>query len=167
VLPLALRDALDDTIRAAVITVSRVFKRLCSREIKSVDHDSDMDDAAEALCLLEKSFPPTFMDHVMSHLMIYLVEELYMCGPVHCRWMYPIERYMKTLKNYVRTYARPETSMAEGYAMTKTLGYSTEYLQRFTATRKHVWDDKEDARMNNEIVQGSDWARPLSQNIRL
>jgi hypothetical protein len=71
VLPLALRDALDDTIRAAVITVSRVFKRLCSREIKIVDHDSDMDDAAEALCLLEKSFPPTFMDHVMSHLMIF------------------------------------------------------------------------------------------------
>jgi hypothetical protein len=43
-----------------------------------------MTDVAESLCLLEKSFPPTFMD-VMSHLMIHLVEELYICGPVHCR----------------------------------------------------------------------------------
>jgi hypothetical protein len=105
--------------------VSRVFRRLCAWEIRIEDRDSYMTEAAEALCLLEKSFPPTFMD-VMSHLMIHLVEELYICGPMHCRWMYPIERYMKTLKDYVRTYALPEASMAEGYTMTETLGYSTE-----------------------------------------
>jgi hypothetical protein len=81
--------------------------------------------------------------------------------------MYPIERYMKTLKDYVRTYACPEASMAEGYAMTETLDYSTEYLQRFTATRKRIWDDKEDSRMNDEVLQGGGWARPLSQNVRL
>jgi hypothetical protein len=67
--------------------------------------------------------------------------------------MYPIERCMKTLKDYVRTYARPEAGMAERYAITETLEYSIEYLQRFTATRKRVWNDKDDARMNNEIVQ--------------
>jgi hypothetical protein len=166
VLPLALREALDDSTRAAVMKVSRVFRRLCAREIKIAERDSDIIDAAEALCLLEKAFPQTFMD-IMSHLMIHLVEELYICGPIHCRWMYPIERYMKTLKDYVRTYARPEASMAEGYAMTETLGYSTEYLQRFTATRKRVWDDKEDAKMNDEIVQGGGWPRPLSQSMRL
>jgi hypothetical protein len=161
---MALRDALDDTTRKAIMKVSRVFRRLCAREIRIEDWDLDMIEAAEALCLLEKSFPPTFMD-VMSHLMIHLVEELYICGPVHCRWMYPLERYMKTLKDYVRTYARLEASMAEGYTMTETLGYSTEYLQRFTATRKRVWDDKEDARMNDEIVQGGGWPRPLSKNM--
>jgi hypothetical protein len=50
-----------------------------------------MNDAAEALYLLEKAFPPNFMD-IMSHLMIHLVEELYICGPVQSMWMYPIER---------------------------------------------------------------------------
>jgi hypothetical protein len=163
---MALRAALDESIRATMMGVSRVFRRLCARQIRIADHDSDLTEATEALCLLEKSFPPTFMD-VMSHLLIHLVEELYICGPVHCRWMYPIERYMKTLKDYVRTYTRPEASMVEGYAMTETLGYSTEYLQRFTATRKCVWNDKEDPRMNDEIVQGSRWARPLSQNMHL
>ena len=161
VLPMALRGALNETTRAAVMKVSRVFRRLCAREIKIDERDSNLTDAAEALCLLEKAFPPTFMD-VMSHLIIHLVEELYICGPIHCRWMYPMERYIKTLKDYVRTYARPEASMAEGYSMTETLGYSTEYLQRFTATRKRVWDDKEDPRMNDEILQGGGWARPLS-----
>jgi hypothetical protein len=65
------------------------------------------------LCFLEKAFSSTFMD-VISHLMIHLGEELYVCGLVHCRWMYLVERYLKTLKDYVRTYARPEASMAKG-----------------------------------------------------
>jgi hypothetical protein len=50
--------------------------------------------------------------NIMSHLPIHLVEELYMCGLVHTRQMYPMERYMKTLKDYVRTYAKPEASIA-------------------------------------------------------
>jgi hypothetical protein len=46
---MALRDALDDTTRAAVMKVSRVFRRLCALEIRIVNCDSDMTDAAEAL----------------------------------------------------------------------------------------------------------------------
>jgi len=144
--------------------VSRVFRRLCIGEIKIAERDVDMKDAVDALCLLEKEFPPTFMD-IMSHLMIHLVEELYVCGPVHCRWMYPIERYMKTLKEYVRTYARPEASMAEGYAMSETLGYCTEYLQYFEGTHRRIWDDKEEQRMNDEVVQGSGWKRVMSKQF--
>jgi hypothetical protein len=45
--------------------------------------------------------------------------------------IYLVEWYMKTLKDYVRTYARPEASMAKGYVMSETLGYCTEYMQRF------------------------------------
>jgi hypothetical protein len=98
ILPLAIRDCLHEEVRQAVMKVSRVFQRLCSREITIASRDADLNDVAEALCLLEKAFPPTFMD-IMSHLMIHLVEELYICGLVHCRWMYPIERYLKTLKD--------------------------------------------------------------------
>jgi hypothetical protein len=163
ILPLALRDCLDDEARQAVLKVSRVFQRLCAREIRVEDRDEDMTDVA-TLCLLEKSFPPTFMD-VMSHLMIHLVEELYICGPVHCRWMYPIERYLKTLKDYVRTYARPEASIAEGYAMSETLGYCTEYMDRFEGTRRRVWDKKEENSMKDEIVQGSGWPRDMSAEL--
>jgi hypothetical protein len=76
VLPLALWNSLTEEVRKAVMKVSRVYRRLCAREIVLAERDSDMADAAEALCLLEKVFPPTFMD-IMSHLMIHLVEELY------------------------------------------------------------------------------------------
>ena len=86
-----------------------------------------MKNAAEALCLLEKVFLPTFMD-IMSHLMIHLVEELHICGPIYCCWMFPVEQYMKTLKDYVRIYTKLEASMAKGYVMSEILGYCTKYM---------------------------------------
>ena len=55
--------------------VSRVFYRLCARERKIANRDADLQEATKALCLLEKAFPPTFMD-IMSHLMIHLIKEL-------------------------------------------------------------------------------------------
>jgi hypothetical protein len=104
--------------------------------------------------------------NIMSHLPIYLVEELFICGSVHTRWMYPMERYMKNLKDYVRTYTKPEASMAEGYAMFKTLGYCIEYMQHFQGTRRCVWDDKEEQFMNNGVLQGSGWPRHMSEQFR-
>jgi hypothetical protein len=162
---LALRDCLDNEVRQAVLKVSRVFQRLCAKEIKIADRDLDMKNAAESLYLLEKSFPPTFMD-VLSQLMIHLMEELYICGPIHYRWMYPIEHYLKTLKDYVRTYARPEESIAEGYAMSETLGYCTEYMERFEGTQRQVWDEKKENTINDKIVQGSRWPRDMSAQLR-
>jgi hypothetical protein len=52
--------------------------------------------------------------------------------------MYPIERYMKTLKRYVRNMARPEASMAEGYVKEECIGFVTEYLQRFDVVQRRV-----------------------------
>ncbi|WJX78264.1 hypothetical protein P8452_61508 [Trifolium repens] len=49
----------------------------------------------------------------MVHLVVHLVEEAKLGGPVHYRWMYPIERYLGHLKSYVRNKARPEGSIAE------------------------------------------------------
>ena len=143
VLPLALQSYLSEEVGTIVMKVSHVYQRLCAWKIVIVDRDSDMSDAADALCLLEKFFPPMFMD-IMSHLMIHLVEELYICGPAHYRWMYPMELYMKTLKDYVRTYVRLEASMVEGYVMSETLRYCMEYMQRFQGTSRLIWEDKEE-----------------------
>jgi hypothetical protein len=34
---------------------------------------------------------------VMTHLVVHLIKELDICGPIHTKWMHPIERYMKAL----------------------------------------------------------------------
>ncbi len=74
-------------------------------------------------------FPPSFFD-IMTRLLYHLVDEVNTCGPIAIRWMYPVERYMKTLKTYVHNMARFEGSMAKGYIRNECLGFITEYLQR-------------------------------------
>ena len=127
ILPVAVCNILDDSVRIAIIKMSRVFQRLCAKEVKEGDAKGMMLDVVMATCVLVKEFPPLFMN-VMTHLPMHLLEQLFRCGPVHCRWMYPIEQYMKTLKDYMRTYAHPEGNIAEGYHMNDALGFCIEYM---------------------------------------
>ena len=121
ILPVAVRNVLDEEVRLAIIKMCRVFQRICEKEVRADGEEDLMRDVIMATCVMEKEFPPTFLN-VMAHLPVHLVEQLFICGPVHCRWMYPIERYMKTLKDYVRAYAHPEGSIAEGYRLRTRLG---------------------------------------------
>jgi hypothetical protein len=98
-------------------------------------------------------FPPSFFD-IMTHLPYHLVQELDLCGPVSTRWMYPMERYMKTLKGYVRNMARLEASMVEGYLKDECLGFVTEYLQRFDVVYRRVWDAEEEYGDVEEVLEG-------------
>jgi hypothetical protein len=106
------------------------------------------------MALLEIHFPPSFFD-IMTHLLYHLVDELDMCGLVSTRWMYPIERYMKTLKHYVRNLARPEACMAEGYARDECLGFITEYLHKFEVVDRRVWDADEEYGDAEEVLEGA------------
>ena len=81
--------------------LDRVFVQLCVKFVDPSSIKQLFEDTAETLCMLEKVFPPSFFS-VMSHLPIHLVQQLDICGPVHSQWMYPMERYLKKLKGYVR-----------------------------------------------------------------
>ncbi|KAH9801502.1 hypothetical protein KPL71_001060 [Citrus sinensis] len=79
------------------------------------------------LCLLQQYFPPSFFD-IMIHLTVHLVEQVRLCGPVYLRWMYPFERQMKTLKDYVRNRYHPEGCIVESYIAEEALAFCAEYL---------------------------------------
>jgi hypothetical protein len=100
-------------------------------------------DVTENMVLLDKEFLPSFFD-IMIHLSYHIVQELDICGVVTTRWMYLVERYMKTLKNCVRNMARPEASMAKGYVKDECIGFVIEYLQRFDVVECRVWDANEE-----------------------
>ncbi|CAM8990860.1 unnamed protein product [Rhodiola kirilowii] len=51
------------------------------------------DDIVIILCKLEMVFPPAFFT-IMVHLLIHLLEQVLLKGPVHYSWMYPIERQL-------------------------------------------------------------------------
>ena len=109
--------------------------------------------------------PPSFFD-IMSHLPNHLVEELFICGPVHTRWMYPYERYFKTLKGYVRNLVKPEGSIAQGYQVEQALGFIIEYMSQYNITTRRMWDDKEEPTMVDEILEGKGKPRFLSEEMR-
>jgi hypothetical protein len=132
----------------------KVFRRLCTKVCNPTEFDSLQADVAESMALLEMEFPPSFFD-IMTHLPYHLVQELDLCSPVITRWMYPIERYMKTLKGYVRNMARLEECMAEVYLKDECIGFVTEYLQRFDVVHKRVWDAEEEYGDAEEVVEGA------------
>jgi hypothetical protein len=111
---LALRELLIEGAWMVVMRMYKIFRRLCTKVYNPAEFDSLQADIVDSMALLEMEFTPSFFD-IMTHLPYHLVEELDLCGPVITRWMYPVERYMKTLKGYVWNMARPEASMAEGY----------------------------------------------------
>ncbi|XP_057760779.1 uncharacterized protein LOC130981179 [Arachis stenosperma] len=67
----------------------------------------------------------------MVHLTVHLVEEVRLGGPVQYRWMYPIERYLCRLKQFVRNRSQPEGSIAEGYLSEEILVFCSRYLDQW------------------------------------
>ena len=154
ILPLCLRDIGDPATTAAIVRLSRIFRKICSKSVVIQTRESLFEECAETLCMLEKEFPPAFFD-VMVHLTIHLVQELFICGPVHVRWMYPFERYFKTLNLFVRNLAKPEGCMAKGYKVEETCGFVGEFVPDEAGSFRRVWDSEEDLIMNDVMVEGN------------
>ncbi|XP_060186166.1 uncharacterized protein LOC132615574 [Lycium barbarum] len=72
-------------------------------------------------------FLPAFFD-----VMIHLAREAKLGGPVQYRDMYPIERYLRTRKSYVRNLGRLEGSIAEGYLAEESLTFCSCYLKNMS-----------------------------------
>jgi hypothetical protein len=115
-------------------------------EIKESEVQGMVDEAAEIMCLMEQNLPPAFFD-IQPHQIVHLPLEVGLAGPVHYRWMYYIERYMKVMKEWVRQMARPEGSMALGYTLFEGMHYLMEYTSRLSPTAPQLWKVSNDARV--------------------
>lgn len=90
-LPVVIRGFLPENVVKPLIALSNWFRQLCSRELKKeVVRDMETE-IVMILCNLELIFPPHFFTS-MVHLMVHLPEQVFLTGPVHYTWMYPIER---------------------------------------------------------------------------
>ena len=127
-LPLAIRKVLPKQVRLTLIELCNFFKELCSKVLHPNDLTRLDVQIAKTLCQLEKYFPPSFFD-IMVHLPIHLAYEALIGGPIQYHWMYPIERYLSTLKSYVRNRSHPEGSIAEGYLIKECMTFCSRYLE--------------------------------------
>ena len=153
IIPVCIRTLLQPLQRTALIRLGKSLSRICAKVVDKAEIEALRLYVVETVCILEVCFPPAFFD-VMQHSLVHLVDELEVCGPVGGRWMYPCERYLGTLKSYVRSRAHPEASMANGYAAEEALGFCTEYLNLHMHTKRHVWESEEEQGMRGSVVEG-------------
>ncbi|BFG35205.1 hypothetical protein CerSpe_214790 [Prunus speciosa] len=126
-LPVAIRSVLEKPARYVITRLCFFFNAICAKTVDVSKLDKLEEDVVVTLCLLEKYFPPSFFD-IMVHLVVHLVREVRLCGPVYFRWMFPFERYMKVLKGYVQNRTRPEGCIAERYIAEEAVEFCTEHL---------------------------------------
>jgi hypothetical protein len=129
-----------------LIPLSSFFNSIYSRELGSEELDNLSILIRETLCRLEMIFPPSFFD-IMMHLPVHLAEEAKLGGPVCYRWMYPVERYLRTLKGYVRNKPHPEGSIAEEYISEECMVFCSRFLKDVD-TKLSLPERHESARVN-------------------
>ncbi|XP_048425915.1 uncharacterized protein LOC108866272 [Pyrus x bretschneideri] len=75
---------------------------LTARCLRKSDVKQLQNDIVNVLCKFEQIFPPAFFTS-MIHVMIHLPDEALLAGPVNCRWMYLIERYLDVETTFNRS----------------------------------------------------------------
>ena len=82
--------SLPPEVSRPLIDLSYFFKEICSKVLNVEELRALEKRIAVTLCELERIFPPSFFI-VMVYLFMHLASEAKVAGPVHYRWMYPIE----------------------------------------------------------------------------
>nr|XP_017252692.1 PREDICTED: uncharacterized protein LOC108223115 isoform X2 [Daucus carota subsp. sativus] len=126
-LPVAIRGILPKDVRLAITKLCFFFNAICSKVIDPMTLDKLQADIIVTLCEFEMYFFHSFFD-IMVHLVVHLVREVKICGPLYLHQMYPFERFLCILKAYVRNRRLPEASIVEGYTIEETIGFCTDYL---------------------------------------
>ncbi|KAL4581922.1 hypothetical protein LXL04_006456 [Taraxacum kok-saghyz] len=133
-LPLAIRGFVPKMIYEAVTEMSMFFRVLCSRTLHIQDLSEMKRSIVQTVCKLEKIFPPGFFDS-MEHLVIHLVDEALLGGPVSHRWMYQYERKLGIVKRRIRNKARVEGSIANEHLVNELATYCSLYFEPTIETR--------------------------------
>ncbi|XP_049359540.1 uncharacterized protein LOC125824236 [Solanum verrucosum] len=128
ILPVAIRGLLPKEVCEPIIALGKFFKNLYSKCLTIEDLDILEAEIPIILCKLQMVFPPAFFD-VMIHLPIHLAREAKLGGPVQYRDMYSIERYLRTLKSYIRNPGHPEGAIVEGHDANEGITFFSHYFK--------------------------------------
>ena len=79
------------------------------------------------MCEMQKHLHSAFFN-AQEHYLIHQVEEIELCGPIHSRSMWMVERHLKFLKGFIRQQVGTEVSMEEGYMVYQNMMYISKHL---------------------------------------
>ena len=105
------------------------------------------------MCAIEDAFPRSILVSQV-HVLVHLIDEISICGVVHSRWMFFLERFLKTLKDFVRQKAQPEASMAESWIVQEAFVYVYQYLFKLDQSLPSLWSEDDDTKKNSNVPSG-------------
>jgi len=106
-LPVSLRGILPPHVRLATIKLCAFINAISQKATNPLDLATLQNDVVQCLVSFELVFPPSFFD-IMTHLLVHLVKEINILGPVFLHNMFTLERFMGVLKKYVHQWGWPE-----------------------------------------------------------
>ncbi|KAI9101399.1 hypothetical protein K1719_023881 [Acacia pycnantha] len=106
--------------------VSTCMREICAFEL-NVDKLLQLEASLPImLCKLEMVFPPSLF-YYMKHFLVHLAYETKVGGPQQYRWMYPFERFLRTLKYKIKNTRYVEGSIAEVYLVEEATKFASYY----------------------------------------
>ena len=126
-LPVALRGLLPENVRLAIVKLCAFLNAISQKVIDPEIIPRLRSDVAQCLVSFELVFPPSFFN-IMTHVLVHLVDEIVILGPVFLHNMFPFERFMGVLKKYVRNRARPEGSISMGHQTEDVIGFCVDFI---------------------------------------
>lgn len=126
-LPVALRGVLPENVRLPLVKLCAFLNAISQKAIDPSKLSKLQNDVVQCLVSFELLFPPSFFN-IMTHLLVHLVKEIGILGPVYLHNMWPFERFMAVLKNYVLNRARPEGSIAKGYGTEEVIEFCVDFI---------------------------------------
>jgi hypothetical protein len=126
-LPIALRGILPENVRVPIVKLCVFLNAISQKVINPEDLQWLQNDVAQCLVSFELVFPPSFFN-IMTHLLVHLVEEISIVGPVFLHNMFPFERFIGVLKKYVHNRARQEGSISKGYLTEEVIEFCVDFV---------------------------------------
>jgi hypothetical protein len=126
-LPVALRGVLPEKVRLVLIKLCAFLNAISQKAIDPRNLVKLQNDVMQCLISFELAFPPSFFD-IMSHLLVHIVKEIAILGPVFLHNMWPFERFMSVLQKYVLSRARPEGSITKGYVTKDVIEFCVDFV---------------------------------------
>lgn len=126
-LPVALRGLLPENVRLAIVNLCAFLNAISQKVIDPEILPRLRSNLAQCLVSFELVFPPSFFN-IVTHVLVHLVDEIVILGPVFLHNMFPFERFMGVLKKYVRNHARPEGSISTGHQTEEVIGFCVDFI---------------------------------------
>src|SRR3989337_3794811 len=126
-LPVELRRLLPENLRLAILKLCAFLNAISQKVIDPKILPRLQNDLVQCLVSFELVFPPSFFN-IMMHVLVHLVDEIAILGPVFLHNMFPFERFMGVLQKYVHNRARPEGSISKGHENEEVVEFFVDFI---------------------------------------